>query len=98
MVFFEPERPILRVLPWYVVAADQLIHGMDLTFLSPMCRWFDNEHDLATSTNAGEDSGIQKVGLIVSSLSMVGMLIGEDTRGSRRKWDSKFLTVKWCGM
>ena len=38
------------------MAADQLIHEMDLTVLSPMCRWFDNEHDLETSTNAGEDS------------------------------------------
>jgi hypothetical protein len=47
---------MLRVLPSWVVAADQLIHEMDLTVLSPMCRWLDNEHDLETSTNAGEDS------------------------------------------
>jgi hypothetical protein len=35
----------------------------------------------------GRIQSIQKGGVDVSSLSMVGMLIGEDTRDSRRKWE-----------
>ncbi len=40
----------------------------------------------------GRIQSIQAVGLMVSSLSIVGMLIGEHTRDSRRKWDLRSVT------